>query len=50
MHRNRRSRSPEYAISGETAAVHVKSVLKKLGVSTRMQAVAIGVALGMIKP
>jgi LuxR family quorum-sensing system transcriptional regulator SolR len=37
-------------ISGETAAVHVKSVLKKLGVSTRMQAVAIGVALGMIKP
>lgn len=37
-------------ISSETAAVHVKSVLKKLGVSTRMQAVAIGVALGMIKP
>lgn len=37
-------------ISGETAAVHVKSVLNKLEVSTRMQAVAIGVALGMIKP
>lgn len=37
-------------ISGETAAVHVKNVLNKLEVSTRMQAVAIGVALGMIKP
>lgn len=36
-------------ISEETAAFHVKNVLKKLQVSTRMQAVAIGVALGMIK-
>lgn len=35
-------------ISEETAAFHVKNVLKKFNVSTRMQAVAIGVALGMI--
>ncbi|HVZ45006.1 MAG TPA: LuxR family transcriptional regulator [Ramlibacter sp.] len=37
-------------ISSETAGVHVKHVLRKLGVSSRMQAVAIGVALGIIKP
>lgn len=36
------------SISEAAAAFHVKNVLKKLGVSTRMQAVAIGVALGMI--
>jgi DNA-binding CsgD family transcriptional regulator len=36
------------AISEAAAAFHVKNVLKKLRVSTRMQAVAIGVALGMI--
>ena len=35
-------------ISEAAAAFHVKNILKKLGVSTRMQAVAIGVALGMI--
>lgn len=35
-------------ISESSAAFHVKNVLKKLRVSTRMQAVAIGVALGMI--
>lgn len=35
-------------ISETTAAFHVKNVLKKFGVSTRMQAVAMGVALGMI--
>jgi LuxR family transcriptional regulator, quorum-sensing system regulator LasR len=36
------------AISEAAAAFHVKNVLRKLRVSTRMQAVAIGVALGMI--
>jgi len=36
------------SISEAAAAFHVKNVLKKLRVSTRMQAVAIGVALGMI--
>jgi DNA-binding CsgD family transcriptional regulator len=35
-------------VSEAAAAFHVKNVLKKLRVSTRMQAVAIGVALGMI--
>lgn len=35
-------------ISEAAVAFHVKNVLKKLQVSTRMQAVAIGVALGMI--
>lgn len=35
-------------LSEATVAFHVKNVLKKLQVSTRMQAVAIGVALGMI--
>lgn len=36
------------SISETTAAFHVQNVLRKLKVSTRMQAVAIGVALGMI--
>jgi DNA-binding CsgD family transcriptional regulator len=35
-------------ISEETAAFHVKNVLRKLGVSSRVQAVAIGVALGLV--
>lgn len=35
-------------ISEATAAFHVKNVLRKFGVSTRMQAVAMGVALGMV--
>jgi DNA-binding CsgD family transcriptional regulator len=35
-------------ISEETAAFHVKNVLRKLGVSRRVQAVAIGVALGLV--
>lgn len=35
-------------ISEATVAFHVQNVLKKLKVSTRMQAVAIGVALGII--
>lgn len=35
-------------ISEAAAAFHVKNVLKKLKVSSRMQAVAIGVSLGMI--
>jgi len=35
-------------ISEATAAFHVQNVLKKLQVSTRLQAVAIGVALGLI--
>jgi DNA-binding CsgD family transcriptional regulator len=36
-------------LSEATVAFHVKNVLKKLQVSTRMQAVAIGVTLGMIR-
>jgi DNA-binding CsgD family transcriptional regulator len=36
------------SISEETAAFHMKNVLKKFVVSSRTQAVAIGVALGMI--
>jgi len=35
-------------ISEETAAFHVKNVLRKLGVSSRTQAVAMGVALGLV--
>lgn len=35
-------------ISEDAAKFHVKNLMKKLEVSTRMQAVAIGVALGMI--
>lgn len=35
-------------ISEATAAFHVKNVLRKFGVASRVQAVALGVALGMV--
>lgn len=37
------------SISEETVKFHMKSVLRKLNVSSRMQAVAIGVALGLLE-
>ena len=41
-------RSVELFISPKTASVHVTSILRKLGVTTRVQAAAVGERAGLL--